>query len=130
MENKIEAFSLKMKDAGLSENVINNFRRHYQQLIEGNTGKLSRNDIEAPNRLNLISYDSLTKKDDSLLNKLAVIKLNGGLGTGMGLEKAKSLLPVKGELNFLDILANQTMALRAKYQTNMPLILIDRKSVV
>lgn len=125
MENKIEAFSLKMKDAGLSENVINNFRRHYQQLIEGNTGKLSRNDIEAPNRLNLISYDSLTKKDDSLLNKLAVIKLNGGLGTGMGLEKAKSLLPVKGELNFLDILANQTMALRAKYQTNMPLILMN-----
>jgi len=26
-----------------------------------------------------------------------MLKLNGGLGTGMGLEKAKSLLPLKGE---------------------------------
>ena len=61
-------------------------------------------EIETPDRLNLINYDTLTKKDDSLLDKLAVIKLNGGLGTSMGLAKAKSLLPVKGELNFLDIL--------------------------
>ena len=31
-----------------------------------------------------------------------VLKLNGGLGTGMGLEKAKSLLPVKQGLTFLE----------------------------
>ena len=36
-----------------------------------------------------------------------VLKLNGGLGTGMGLEKAKSLLPVTGGLSFLDLIAQQ-----------------------
>lgn len=125
MENHNETFSIKMQEAGLSENVIKNFLKQYQQLKEGSTGKLSRNDIEAPNRLNLINYETLTKVDESLLDKLAVIKLNGGLGTSMGLEKAKSLLPVKGELNFLDILSNQTIALRSKYNSNMPLILMN-----
>lgn len=125
MENHNKTFSIKMQEAKLSENVINNFLRQYQQLKEGSTGKLSRNDIEAPNRFNLIDYETLTKVDEPLLDKLAVIKLNGGLGTSMGLEKAKSLLPVKGELNFLDILSNQIIALRKKYCSNIPLILMN-----
>ena len=36
-----------------------------------------------------------------------MLKLNGGLGTGMGLEKAKSLLPLKGNATFLDFIAKQ-----------------------
>ena len=36
-----------------------------------------------------------------------MLKLNGGLGTGMGLEKAKSLLPLKGDDTFLDFIAKQ-----------------------
>jgi len=43
----------------------------------------------------------------ALLAKTAVLKLNGGLGTSMGLEKAKSLLPVKGGKSFLDLIAEQ-----------------------
>ena len=46
----------------------------------------------------LPSYDDLPAAvDPSLLEKCCMVKLNGGLGTGMGLEKAKSLLPLKGE---------------------------------
>ena len=41
-----------------------------------------------------------------------VIKLNGGLGTGMGMDKAKSLLPVRGGLTFLDIVARQVLHIR------------------
>lgn len=41
-----------------------------------------------------------------------VLKLNGGLGTSMGLDKAKSLLPVKGDDSFLDLTAKQVYALR------------------
>ncbi len=36
-----------------------------------------------------------------LLSQTAVLKLNGGLGTSMGLEKAKSLLEVRGGHTFL-----------------------------
>lgn len=125
MESKIEAFKLKMRQADLDENVIDTFIKYYNQLQEGNTGKLSNDMIESPNRLNLINYDALTKQDNDLLNQLAVIKLNGGLGTSMGLDKAKSLLPVKGEMTFLDILANQIISLREKYQSQIPLIFMN-----
>jgi UTP--glucose-1-phosphate uridylyltransferase len=125
MESKIEAFKLKMRQADLDENVIDTFIKYYNQLREGNTGKLSNDMIESPNRLNLINYDALTKQDNDLLNQLAVIKLNGGLGTSMGLDKAKSLLPVKGEMTFLDILANQIISLREKYQSQIPLIFMN-----
>lgn len=125
METKIEAFKQIMQEADLNDSVIETFIKYYNQLTEGHTGKLSNKDIEAPNRLNLINYEVLTKQDNDLLNQLAVIKLNGGLGTSMGLDKAKSLLPVKGEMTFLDILANQIMALREKYNSNIPLIFMN-----
>jgi UTP--glucose-1-phosphate uridylyltransferase len=53
------------------------------------------------------------------LSQAVLIKLNGGLGTSMGLEKAKSLLIVKNGLCFLDIIAKQ--ALLAK----IPLVLMN-----
>ena len=54
-------------------------------------------------------YDSLSEPADAaaLLSATAVLKLNGGLGTSMGLEKAKSLLPVKDGKTFLDLIAEQ-----------------------
>lgn len=44
---------------------------------------------------------------EKYLPETVVLKLNGGLGTSMGLDKAKSLLPVKGEDSFLDLTAKQ-----------------------
>ena len=41
------------------------------------------------------------------LKRAVVVKLNGGLGTSMGMRRAKSLLEVKGELTFLDVIARQ-----------------------
>jgi UDP-N-acetylglucosamine pyrophosphorylase len=54
------------------------------------------------------------KPQPELLHQTVVIKLNGGLGTSMGLEKAKSLLPVRGEDAFLDLIARQLLRLRAQ----------------
>ena len=50
----------------------------------------------------------------ALLAKTAVLKLNGGLGTSMGLEKAKSLLEVKDGKTFLDLIADQIKYTREK----------------
>lgn len=50
----------------------------------------------------------------ALLAATAVLKLNGGLGTSMGLEKAKSLLPVKDGNTFLDLIAKQVGALAGR----------------
>lgn len=51
----------------------------------------------------------------TLMAKAAVFKLNGGLGTSMGLEKAKSLLEVKDGKTFLDLIAEQVKYQRQKY---------------
>lgn len=60
----------------------------------------------------LISYRRLPKVTDPAtikdqLNKLVVIKLNGGLGTSMGCTGPKSLISVRNELTFLDLTIQQ-----------------------
>jgi UTP--glucose-1-phosphate uridylyltransferase len=58
-------------------------------------------------------------------NELAIVKLNGGLGTGMGLAKAKSLLRVRGDLTFLELILRQVESLRGKTGAGFPLLLMD-----
>jgi UDP-N-acetylglucosamine pyrophosphorylase len=51
------------------------------------------------------SHGALT--GSCMMQETVVLKLNGGLGTSMGLDKAKSLLTVKGTDTFLDLTAKQ-----------------------
>lgn len=62
----------------------------------------------------------------TLLEQTAVLKLNGGLGTSMGLEKAKSLLPVKDGKTFLDLIAEQVVYTRNKFGSKVRFILMNR----
>ena len=48
------------------------------------------------------------------LRRTAVVKLNGGLGTSMGLSGPKSVLEVRDGLTFLDVVARQVLALRER----------------
>jgi UTP--glucose-1-phosphate uridylyltransferase len=125
MSNHIIEIEKKMESDGLNKEVIQTFSQYYTQLREGHTGKLSNKDIEAPDRKNLVNYENLNEVGIELLDKLAVIKLNGGLGTSMGLDRAKSLLQVKGEMTFLDILSRQILALRSQYNSKTPLIFMN-----
>ena len=43
----------------------------------------------------------------SNLNKLVVLKLNGGLGTSMGCQGPKSTITVRDDLTFLDLTIRQ-----------------------
>ena len=54
-----------------------------------------------------------------------IIKLNGGLGTSMGMEKAKSLLQVRKGKSFLDIIVDQVRAARAAYRIQLPLLFMN-----
>jgi UTP--glucose-1-phosphate uridylyltransferase len=54
-----------------------------------------------------------------------VIKLNGGLGTSMGLDRAKTLLRVRDDLTFLDVIARQVLALRRRYDARLPLVFMN-----
>lgn len=103
-----------MKVAGLADDVIRTFSAYYDQLQSGEQGMISRGMIDPPSPDNVIDLSAMTQyRKQNILKSIAVIKLNGGLGTSMGLSAAKSLLPVKGNMNFLDIITRQVLALRS-----------------
>ncbi|KAI0982455.1 hypothetical protein GJ496_011760 [Pomphorhynchus laevis] len=80
----------------------------------------------------VITYDDLKcPEEDSdsdiknWLNKIVVIKLNGGLGTSMGCDGPKSLIIVRNELTFLDITIQQVEYLNNHYGCDIPLVLMN-----
>ena len=62
---------------------------------------------------------------ESAITRTAIIKLNGGLGTSMGLEQAKSLIIAKNGLSFLDIIVRQVEFLRRRCRAPLPLLLMN-----
>ena len=70
-------------------------------------------------------YDSLSKEEPELLKATVMVKLNGGLGTGMGLEKAKSLLELKDGMTFLDFIAKQVGDMRTKFGVPLAFMLMN-----
>ena len=99
------AFEAKCKKEGLNKAAIAAFKYNYEMLASG--ANLMMPEASISPVASLPSYDSLTKEDPTLLKQTVMLKLNGGLGTGMGLEKAKSLLTLKGSDTFLDFIAKQ-----------------------
>lgn len=115
MNDRFLPFAEKMRADGLSESAVRAFEGNFRALERNETGMIPEKDLvpiaDLPSARNLSipSAEALTP----LLQRTVVIKLNGGLGTGMGLEKAKSLLPVRDGLSFLDLIARQILHLRA-----------------
>jgi UTP--glucose-1-phosphate uridylyltransferase len=121
----VELYRELMKKEGQDDLIIETFLYYFRQVREGITGKLTAQEIKPPEKTNLIELSDLEQKRSENLHKMVVIKLNGGLGTSMGLKKSKSLLPVKGEHNFLDIIAQQILHLRKSSGAKIPLLLMN-----
>ncbi len=117
-------FASRMQGEGLPEIVTRTFEHYYNQLASGETGLIPETDIEPaatlPDTANLPPEMAAAGRE--ALPKAILLKLNGGLGTSMGLEKAKSLLQIKNGLNFLDIIAKQAL------HSGIPLVLMDSYS--
>ena len=125
MKGNLENFIDKMQKENLDDIVLKSFSYYFQKVQKGETGELSEDSIRPPQSVNITKYEDLKDKSNKYLKDLVVIKLNGGLGTSMGLKKAKSLLKVKEEKSFLDIIAQQIIRLREKSGTKIPLMLMD-----
>ncbi len=109
----IREFRKKMEAAGVSEPAIRAFERNYAQLEHHDSGLIPESSIHPVESLpTLADIASHYPADPALLGATAVLKLNGGLGTGMGLERAKSLLPVHDGLTFLDLIVRQLLHFR------------------
>ncbi len=122
----LNLFVKQMKASQIPDSVIRTFSAYYEQLAKGETGMLSASEIRPPAPENLLDYESLvSRRKLGILKSIAVIKLNGGLGTSMGLSSAKSLLPVKGNMNFLDIITRQVLALRSSSGYDVQLLFMN-----
>jgi UTP--glucose-1-phosphate uridylyltransferase len=110
-----------MRAEAIPEAAIAAFGRHHAQLVAGATGLIPEPDLSpVPD---LPDADDLGARHADIgrahLQEAVVIKLNGGLGTSMGLDRAKSLLPVKAGQSFLELIAHQARA------AGCPLVLMN-----
>ena len=115
-----------MREAGLADEAIASFRHYYRQLVAGEEGVVHESEIEPVEELPAIGdleMDEAAGRE--ALDRAVILKLNGGLGTSMGLEQAKSLLEVKDGLTFLDVIAQQTLDLRSREGARLPLVLMN-----
>ncbi len=115
-----------MADAQIAQAAIEVFTAYYHQLEDGVTGFIAEDSIEplvAPDLLSDISIGE--EQAAEALAGTVMIKLNGGLGTSMGMEQAKSLLPVRDGRTFLDLIVDQVRAARARYGAKLPLLFMN-----
>ena len=115
-----------MAEAGVHPRAIEVFTHYYRQLESGAMGTLDEADLQPLEEIPKLSALSV---DDgqaaSALASTAVIKLNGGLGTSMGMDRAKSLVPVRGQATFLDLIAGQVRGVRRRYGVRLPLLFMN-----
>ncbi|MCH7695144.1 MAG: UTP--glucose-1-phosphate uridylyltransferase [Proteobacteria bacterium] len=104
-------FADKMRAEGLPSIVIETFNHYYKKLLEGETGFIKESDIYPVETLpDMESFNAdVADTGRAAISKTVLIKLNGGLGTSMGLAKPKSLIKVKQKLSFLDIIARHAI---------------------
>jgi UTP--glucose-1-phosphate uridylyltransferase len=120
----VSAAAEKMRSEGLPEDAIETFALYEERLREGESGTLTESEIEPLD--DLPDSEELPAPDaGDALDAAVVLKLNGGLGTSMGMTKAKSLLEVKEGLSFLDIIVRQVFHLRRTHGSRIPLLLMN-----
>lgn len=121
----LEVARAKMVDAGIDPTAIEVFVHYYRLLEHGETGMVPEESIEPIGMPALADVEVADDVAAEAIRHTAVIKLNGGLGTSMGMDRAKSLLGVRSGLSFLDIIARQVLHLRGEYDAPLPLIFMN-----
>ncbi len=122
-----ETIERKMQGVGLTRAAIGAFRHSVGVLTSRQSMLIPEADIE-PAR-DVADWETLVttthEADAALLAQSVLIKLNGGLGTSMGLQKAKSLLEIKPGITFLDTIVRQVQSLRERAQYPVGLLLMN-----
>lgn len=127
MTASFECIRAKMEAESISQSAISAFESTFKSLIAGETGIISESTISPASDLLNLDNDIVPNitSDPTLLTQTVVLKLNGGLGTGMGLDFAKSLLPVKGSDTFLDFTAKQVLKMREEFKSDVKFMLMN-----
>ncbi|GAB2970440.1 UTP--glucose-1-phosphate uridylyltransferase [Nocardioides montaniterrae] len=121
----LEMARAKMAAAGVDQVAIDTFAHYYGLLESGETGMIREDTIDP---IDMERLADVVVADDVAADAIAhtaVIKLNGGLGTSMGMDRAKSLLCIGKGLSFLDVIARQILHLRTTYAAPLPLLFMN-----
>ncbi|PKS06576.1 hypothetical protein jhhlp_007324 [Lomentospora prolificans] len=106
------------------DNFFSLFRRYLNDKAQGNAVDWDR--INPPAQGQVVEYEDLANSDSvNFLSKLAVLKLNGGLGTSMGCVGPKSVIEVRDGMSFLDLSVRQIEFLNETYGVNVPFLLMN-----
>src|ERR671921_43152 len=121
----LRAAIAKMRADDVSDVAIGTFEDNYRRLRDGETGMVPESTIEPLDSPELDTAAHGDAEGTSALDRTVVVKLNGGLATSMGMDRAKSLLEVKDGMAFLDVIARQVLALRESAGARLPLVLMN-----
>jgi UTP--glucose-1-phosphate uridylyltransferase len=127
MSQAHEAAVAKMEADGASENAIAGFRRRLAALENPGAGLLAGGELEPLEDVPALEElpEPSAQQARAALDGVVVLKLNGGLGTSMGLAAPKSSIAVKPGRAFLDVIVAQVLALRERHGVRLPLVLMD-----
>ena len=114
-----------MAREGIDPSATEAFCRRVADLAAGCTGMVPESAIDPYDVPAATADPGDAAEARAALAVTAVIKLNGGLGTSMGLDRAKSLLPAREGLTFLDVIARQVLALRRAHDVRLPLTFLN-----
>ena len=114
----------KMGELGYDERIIGLFLRYYEKLSSGDRGIISETQILP------VEYGSVEKfcnipKVSATTCKTAIVKLNGGLGTSMGMDFPKSFVEVREGKRFIDLALMQQERNSDNGQVAQPLIFMN-----
>jgi UTP--glucose-1-phosphate uridylyltransferase len=120
----------RMRADGQHEEAIDAFLSAYDRLVGGDEALISSDSLEPAGEV--AALDDLPAVEEhglgAVLGEVALVKLNGGLATSMGLQQPKSLMEARDGRSFLDIIVGQTIALRERHGVALPLVLMDSES--
>jgi UTP--glucose-1-phosphate uridylyltransferase len=117
----LQSFITKMKKEGIQPIVIDTFAYYYEKFVAGEKGFIFDSDIRPINSDEIEDVRDASEYADAgekALKHVVMIILNGGLGTTMGLTKAKSLIQAKNDKTFLEIILDQA----EKFNVNLCLM--------
>jgi UTP--glucose-1-phosphate uridylyltransferase len=115
----------KMRKAGISPAAIEAFLFQYRKLLERDSGLIPEDSISPVEQLPRLDDTPSSGFPEELLASTIIFKLNGGLGTSMGLEGPKSLLSVRPGLTFLDVIVRQFLQTRFEHSTELGLYFMN-----
>jgi UTP--glucose-1-phosphate uridylyltransferase len=121
----LEQARAKMTAEGVDPVAIEVFAHYYRLVESGETGMVPESTIEPLDMEALADVEVDDAVAAEAIRSTVVIKLNGGLGTSMGMDRAKSLLEVRDGLTFLDVIARQVLSVRERYDARLPLVLMN-----